>query len=411
MMKNYSPHSLKMAMELLDSAPRGVALCDEKGSLIHCNDLFLTFSLPCTIELIDQSIGLGIESFDHKEKNKSVRIQIRKLADGYGILAEDIEGRFCAREETIANLVATEASSLVDATVKNISEVSGWRWVAISRFKDDHTVEILSMLDKDQKVDNYLYNLMGTPCEVVARTKQFAFFPKLNDRFPYYRALHEMGAKVYAGMVYHLNQVPIGHIFAMHDNPEVDEPLIEDVIRLSTSIVGYKLEVEHAQDATRNAIEEASRDALTQVLNRRSFDQDLATCIEYAEQNKFSDTLLGIIDLDGMKKINDTQGHDAGDQLLKVFSESLTACSRPEDKIYRLGGDEFAMILNGAGFAQINVIQKRVENAVKKTRQANFTDIDASIGFASLSEIKMDASAWFQLADERMYKHKKAKKI
>jgi len=409
MKTNYSPHTLNMAMELLDAAPRGVALCDEKGSLIHCNALFPTFSLPCTTELINQSIGLGIESFDHKVNNKSIRIQIRKLVDGYGILAEDIEGRFCAREETIANLVATEASSLFDEVVKNISEVSGWRWVAISRFKDDHTVEILSMLDKKQKVDNYLYDLMGTPCEVVARTKQFAFFPKLNDRFPYYRALHEMGAKVYAGMVYHLNQVPIGHIFAMHDTPEVDEPLIEDVIRLSTSIVGYKLEVGHAQDAARSAVVEASIDALTQVLNRRAFDQDIATCIDYVKQNKFSDTLLGIIDLDGMKQINDTQGHDAGDTLLKVFSESLTACSRPEDKIYRLGGDEFAVILNGAGFAQINAIHKRVENAVNKTRQANFPNIDASIGFASLSEIKADAGAWFQLADERMYKHKKSK--
>jgi len=410
MKTKHSQHTLNMSMELLDAAPRGVALCDEQGSLIHCNPLFPTFSLPCTTELISQSIGLGIESFDHKENNRTIRIQIRKLADGYGILAEDVEGRFCAREETIANLVAADTSSIFDAAVKNIAEVSGWRWVAISRFKDDHTVEILSMLDKKQKVDNYFYDLMGTPCEVVARTKQFAFFPKLTDRFPYYSALHKMGAKVYAGMVYHLNHVPIGHIFAMHDSGEVDEPLIDDVIRLTTSIVGYKLEVEHAHDAARNAIVEASHDALTKVLNRRAFDQDIATCIEYVEQNKFSDTLLGIIDLDGMKQVNDTQGHDVGDKLLKVFADSLTACSRPEDKVYRLGGDEFAIILNGAGFSQINAIHKRVENAVKKTRKANFPNIDASIGFASISEIKADAGAWFQLADERMYKHKKSKK-
>jgi diguanylate cyclase (GGDEF)-like protein len=110
-----------------------------------------------------------------------------------------------------------------------------------------------------------------------------------------------------------------------------------------------------------------------------------------------------------MKQINDTQGHDAGDTLLKIFSESLTSCSRPEDKLYRLGGDEFAMILNGAGHCHIDSIIHRVKSAVKKTQQADYPNIDASIGFASLSEINDDANAWFQLADERMYKHKKSK--
>lgn len=90
---------------------------------------------------------------------------------------------------------------------------------------------------------------------------------------------------------------------------------------------------------------------------------------------------------------NDTEGHDVGDRLLKVFSESLAKCSRPEDKIYRLGGDEFAMILNGAGLAQVDAITQRVKNAVKSTQQAGFVSIDASMGFSSISESSDDVKA------------------
>lgn len=410
MKENHSPQTLDLAMAWLNQAPRGLALCDKAGKFLYENDLFTSFDIPNVEELILHSTGLNCESFDHPVRDKSIRITLTKMDGGYAIVAEDLDNRLNAREQTIANLVTEDSATMLESAAKSISTLSGWRWVAISRFKDNHTAELLYLFDQEQMLENYVYELMGTPCEVVHRTKQFGFFPHLMERFPYYKALHDMGAKVYAGMIYRVNGVAIGHVFAMHDESEVDAALIEDVLRLSTLIIGNKLEVGHANVVAENALREASLDSLTNTLNRRSFDQDIEVCIGYAKNDMFSDTLLGVIDLDGMKQINDSQGHDAGDRLLITFSEALTNCSRPEDKIYRLGGDEFAIILNGAGLAQLDNIISRVEQAVKTTQRKGFPNIDASIGFASLSEAHEDANTWFKLADSRMYEHKKSKK-
>ncbi|PCH94743.1 MAG: hypothetical protein COB83_10580 [Gammaproteobacteria bacterium] len=88
-----------------------------------------------------------------------------------------------------------------------------------------------------------------------------------------------------------------------------------------------------------------------------ALERDISICINNLINGKFSDSLLGIIDLDDIKNINDTWGHDAGDLLLANFSEAIKASSRPEDKIYRIGGDEFALILNSANKDQIKFIQ------------------------------------------------------
>lgn len=410
MNKSHQPTPNDMALELLDGSPHGIALSDDKGDLLYSNSLFNCLNLPSCKQLLEQSIDLAVVSFDQKISNKLIRIEITRLTQGYAIVAKDIENRACAREKTLAALVTVEKDNIYDVVVKNIYETTGWRWVAVSRFIDNQAIEILSIYEHGKKIESYVYDILGTPCEVVAFTKEFAYFPKLHERFPHYQALHKMGAQVYAGMVYRSEQLAIGHIFAMHDKVDINVPLIEDVIRLSTSILSYKLEVQYAQITAQNAETEANLDALTQIFNRRAFDRDVATCVGYMQKSTFSETLLVVIDLDGMKQINDTLGHIAGDRLLKVFTESLSTCSRPEDKLYRLGGDEFAMILNGASLDQIDVISQRINKAIKKTQQAGFASIGVSMGFAALSENANDVQVWFRCADERMYQHKQAKK-
>ena len=331
------------------------------------------------------------------------------MEQGYALISEDQDLGASSKEKLISTLVASAPENLIDDAVQMIAQAIGWRWVGISRFIDDQKVEVLSFYENGKIIKGQDFGLIGTPCEVVVRTKQYAFFAELMDRFPYYNSLIEMGAKTYAGLIYKSNNIPIGHIFAMHDKSTVNEILVEDVFRLTASIVGSLLQVEHAQYIAKNALKDAHNDALTGLSNRRAFDRDVEICIGYLAQKKFTDTLLGIIDLDGMKEVNDTQGHDAGDLLLQTFAKAIVACNRPEDKIYRIGGDEFSLILNGAGFAQIDAITRRIENAVKQTKAAGYPTFDASFGFASLKECDMKASCWTKLADERMYHHKKNK--
>jgi diguanylate cyclase (GGDEF)-like protein len=90
--------------------------------------------------------------------------------------------------------------------------------------------------------------------------------------------------------------------------------------------------------------EQATRDHLTGLYNRRYFDDTLQDHIAAAKRYERELSLV-LFDLDGFKQINDTRGHDAGDAALRQFAERLKSTSREADIICRYGGDEFAAIL------------------------------------------------------------------
>jgi diguanylate cyclase (GGDEF)-like protein len=90
--------------------------------------------------------------------------------------------------------------------------------------------------------------------------------------------------------------------------------------------------------------EQAVRDSLTGLYNRRFFDEALAQNIEAARRYGRELSLV-LFDLNNFKQINDTCGHQAGDEVLKIFSRRLQETARKADIVCRIGGDEFAVIL------------------------------------------------------------------
>ena len=101
-------------------------------------------------------------------------------------------------------------------------------------------------------------------------------------------------------------------------------------------------ELELANDRLRDL---SLLDGLTGVHNRRSFDRDLAIVFDQASQG-FGFFGLVMLDLDKFKKYNDTYGHAAGDEALRLISRQIAENIRQEDRIYRYGGEEFAIIFN-----------------------------------------------------------------
>jgi diguanylate cyclase (GGDEF)-like protein len=108
----------------------------------------------------------------------------------------------------------------------------------------------------------------------------------------------------------------------------------------------------------------ARTDALTQVANRRHFDEVMAQVWAHAQTQRSSVALL-LMDIDHFKAYNDLYGHPAGDACLRTVAQSLTACMRKGgDLVARWGGEEFVVIMNGAPLEAAQLLAERVREAI-----------------------------------------------
>ncbi len=89
-------------------------------------------------------------------------------------------------------------------------------------------------------------------------------------------------------------------------------------------------------------------DALTTLGNRRAFDEALRQEVARAQRSG-ADLALVLIDIDHFKRVNDTLGHPAGDEVLVGFAQRLLGVARASDRVFRYGGEEFALLLGGHG--------------------------------------------------------------
>ncbi len=149
----------------------------------------------------------------------------------------------------------------------------------------------------------------------------------------------------------------------------------------------------------------AFHDALTLLPNRKFFFNKLEEGISHAKRYEKQLALL-YIDLDGFKIINDTLGHEAGDELLIKVSQRMLAVTRKTDTVARLGGDEFAVIL-----FQVDSQQGALASGEKLIQQINkpielhagIATVGASIGIAIYPDVTQHSEDLVKLADQAMY--------
>ncbi|WP_170005838.1 diguanylate cyclase domain-containing protein [Marinobacter guineae] len=155
---------------------------------------------------------------------------------------------------------------------------------------------------------------------------------------------------------------------------------------------------------------QASHDALTGLPNRTLFLDRLALAISQASRTEQKLASL-FIDLNDFKAVNDTFGHNMGDQLLKSVAVRLKGCLREGDTLARYGGDEFTVLLPGleSGKDADAVVVKLLESLKDPFRLNNGTlclSVKASIGVALFPDEGLEADELLQRADEAMYAKK-----
>jgi diguanylate cyclase len=197
-------------------------------------------------------------------------------------------------------------------------------------------------------------------------------------------------------------------------------PHAEAVLQLFAKLIGQQVERELLVVELRKANAElaarASTDSLTGLPNRRSLLDTLRRLLAQGERENRS-VLVGFIDMDGFKKINDTHGHDIGDEFLSAMAGRLSASLRTSDVLARFGGDEFVVV--GAGPAHdeaprtaARALADRLGESTIGELRLNQTMLDyggASVGVVAIDPRVTSAEEALRKADDAMYAVKRSR--
>ncbi|MGO4871130.1 MAG: EAL domain-containing protein [Roseiarcus sp.] len=195
--------------------------------------------------------------------------------------------------------------------------------------------------------------------------------------------------------------------FAMYSTtvrePTEVETQLTDVV---TRIAGIAIERKLAEDRIHFM---ANHDALTGLPNRALLNDRLAQALLYAQRYDRWVTVL-FIDLDNFKIVNDSLGHNAGDELLKTVARRMVDCVRATDTVVRLGGDEFVVLLLDQPkspdtiSATVQILRADIAQTVQLEGHA--LRVTSSIGIANYPGDGTDAEALLANADAAMYRAK-----
>lgn len=152
--------------------------------------------------------------------------------------------------------------------------------------------------------------------------------------------------------------------------------------------------------------QEAVTDALTGLYNRRYFEEELSKEIARAKRLKQPFSVIGI-DLDFLKKINDTYGHSYGDLAIKTIAEVLKSNARSIDIPARIGGEEFNVLLPGISSEGAMIAAERIRKSIECQEIDTIGHITGSLGVATFLEHTDNAEELLELTDQAMYTSKR----
>jgi diguanylate cyclase (GGDEF)-like protein len=186
-----------------------------------------------------------------------------------------------------------------------------------------------------------------------------------------------------------------------------------DEVRLLETISGHAAAALHNALAFERTQESALTDNLTGLPNSRYmygfFDQEKSR----AERQRYPLVLM-MMDLDGFKKINDTYGHHVGDEILRQVAKVARGQVRSGDTLVRYAGDEFVAVLHRATPEMVLDMKARLQAAVDnfsyEVRPGRVARIGISIGFATYGQDGAAINELMEVADQRMYEDKLARK-
>ena len=334
---------------------------------------------------------------------------------------------------SVPNIVNTELYALHQLIQNSLAIVSlNELYRLISKYIDRTSLEAMAIFTYDKPKD-YLPDT--TSFKMPHKVKRVFVYEKLNDKNintenkifnPYKEAFPEDTFKhYYRKLVFYPlfeSTYQYGYIIVPLENHDYlfYELILESFSKEITASIKLELEQEAntiLENKNSRLIEYNTRmatlsttDELTKINNRRGFTIEANKLLKAAKsKNRYG--MILFCDMDGLKKINDTYGHEAGDRAIIAESKILQNISRKSDVIGRFGGDEFALAIEGMDKKSFKLLEQRIieeSNTYNKTSKEKFK-VSISIGAAQYTPANNDLEKLLAIADKELYKVKAKK--
>ncbi|MGC3972023.1 MAG: GGDEF domain-containing protein [Pirellulales bacterium] len=180
----------------------------------------------------------------------------------------------------------------------------------------------------------------------------------------------------------------------------------ERAVRLLVRLAAARAELARSQAGEQRRARLAETDPLTQLANRRAWDDASAALLSDVATAE-RPLVLALIDLDDFKAVNDRHGHGTGDAVLKAFADGLRSAVRRGDVAARIGGDEFALLLPELAEDRAAAVIERIRRTtVDKLAAAKLPAVTCSVGYVNRSRATDDTASLVAAADEALHRAK-----
>lgn len=393
---------------LFNESPIGLALTDLKGNLLDVNNSYLKLVGYTR----DEALRLNSSDITPKKYKSQEEEQLKKLFEDkcYG----PYEKEYIQKDGTLINvrlygcLIENNARSYIWSSVEDISKHKKNELAlkeAALVFENTH--EGIMITDENVKitrVNNQFTKITGyLSSEAIGLNPNFLQSGMHNER--YYQKIWEsinLKGRWYGELH---NKRKDGKIFSTLQSINA----VKDENGVLSGYVSVFSDISKRKQYETELLHLTRHDTLTSLPNRVHFKDNLEQAINNSKRNKYRVGIL-FLDLNSFKEINDTMGHEVGDELLKEVAIRLKKCVREVDTVARLGGDEFVIILAEIKNTQdtISVAKKIIQKVAEPfTIDKNTLSPSVSIGISIYPEHGEDSNTLVKRADKAMYVAKK----
>ncbi len=322
--------------------------------------------------------------------------------------------------ETVASAESLE--QLVRPLLEMLEIVTGLESVYLTSIDEEAGIQFVDYAHNtgELKIDEGLQvPWSDTLCKRCIE-KGRCFTSHVSDIWGDSQAARALGIETYASApVCASNGLIIGTLCAASRRSQDIGPRARSALNLFSKIVAQHIERERLLEEVHRSNEYLARfaltDALTGLPNRRALQDELGRLLARAGRDG-SYVIVGMIDLDDFKKVNDELGHVAGDSLLKSCAQRIAGVTRDIDMLARIGGDEFAFVGPGpADLDEANRLAEQIRERVGQAASGSYLlghrpveHCGVSVGAVAVRFVSTDQA--ISLADAAMYEHKRARK-